>query len=209
MANTQDTSAGAHKTSPAYIAAAMQTANAELHPFKTFGHRELYHGLMAAREAADAMNGIKKALVYGRELPMDNPLVHSPTISQASFNDIPVEILHGCIGIITEAGELADFLLAAIFGRDEIDIRNLREEMGDLEWYQARIAAFLGDDFEGWQAGNIAKLTERHLRHTGGFNPASATEEGRDREAEIASADAVRTLRPASDAHTHVPSVKD
>lgn len=208
MTDTQDTGLG-HKTSPAYIDAAMQTANVELHPFETFSHRQLYHGLVAVSDAAKVMNGIKKALVYGRELPEDSPLHNCPNISQATFNDVPVPILHGCVGVITEAGELADFLLAAIFGRDDIDIPNLREEMGDIQWYQARIARFLGDDFEGWQASNIAKLTERHLKHTGGFNPNTATEEGRDREAEQAAADAVNTVRPVSLEHVHEPSVKD
>lgn len=38
--------------------------------------------------------------------------------------------------------------------------------------------------------GNIAKLEVRHLNKTGGFNPDAATEEGRDREAEQAAAEA-------------------
>lgn len=177
-------------TSLDYIASAMGTAPESLHAFTTFNHRHLFHALVAASETGAAINGIKKALVYGRELPDDSPLRDSPPIAQSEFGEVPEAILHGIVGIISEAGELADFLLAVIYGRDELDIPNLREEMGDLQWYQARIADYLGEGFGAWQKGNIAKLDVRHRQHTGGFNPAAATEDGRDRAAEQAAADA-------------------
>lgn len=176
--------------SPTYIEDAAKTAPAQLHAFQTFNHRHLYHALIAASDSGRAIDGIKKALVYGRELPDDNVLRDSPPIAQSNFGEVPEAILHGVVGIISEAGELADFLLAVIYGRDDFDVANLREEMGDIEWYQARIAKELGDDFATWQKANIAKLDVRHLKHTGGFNPNAATEDGRDRDAEKAAADA-------------------
>lgn len=176
--------------SPTYLEDAAKTAPAQLHAFKTFSHRHLYYALIAASDSGRAIDGIKKALVYGRELPDDSVLRDAPTIAQSSFGEVPEAVLHGIVGIISEAGELADLLLATIYGKDDFDIANLREEMGDIEWYQARIANDLGDTFTSWQKANIAKLDVRHLQHTGGFNPEAATEGNRDRAAEKAAADA-------------------
>lgn len=71
-------------------------------------------------------------------------------------------LLHGGIGLATEAGEFLDALKKHIFYGKEIDKVNLREEMGDLFWYCAIIADQLEVDFSQVMERNITKLKARY-----------------------------------------------
>ena len=104
----------------------------------------------------------------------------------AGFN---AKVAHGIIGVISETLELGDNLITSLYGGDELDTANIKEEVGDILWYLARLAKASGFTLAEAMAGNIAKLEVRHLNKTGGFNPDAATEEGRDREAEQAAAE--------------------
>jgi NTP pyrophosphatase (non-canonical NTP hydrolase) len=72
------------------------------------------------------------------------------------------EMLHGAIGLATEAGELLDALKRAIYYGAPLDRTNLVEELGDLEWYMAVLRAALGVTQEEVQRRNIAKLRARY-----------------------------------------------
>lgn len=48
-------------------------------------------------------------------------------------------LLHASLGLITEFGELVDIYKRNIFYGKEIDIVNVKEELGDLMWYLAII----------------------------------------------------------------------
>ena len=69
-----------------------------------------------------------------------------------------LRLLHGAIGLTTEAGEFIDALKKHIFYGKELDRVNLAEEMGDMFWYLAIVADELGIDFESVMATNIKKL---------------------------------------------------
>jgi NTP pyrophosphatase (non-canonical NTP hydrolase) len=49
------------------------------------------------------------------------------------------DLLHCVMGLSTEANELLDALKKSIFYGRELDVRNLKEEMGDIEYYMAII----------------------------------------------------------------------
>lgn len=78
-------------------------------------------------------------------------------------------ILHSLIGLQTEVGELFDSYKRAWFYGKEIDIINVLEELGDIQWYYALLIRELGhrinmDPDEMQQMichKNIEKLTER------------------------------------------------
>jgi len=72
------------------------------------------------------------------------------------------EMLHGAIGLATEAGELLDVLKRAVYYGQPIDRTNLIEELGDLEWYMAVLRDALGVTQEEVQERNIAKLRARY-----------------------------------------------
>lgn len=115
------------------------------------------------------LDAIKKGLFYNRkheELePEDN------NINSASYNLVlqnlsndhyqAVAILHGIIGKITEAGELAEALVDVIKHPKKLDIINIREEVGDGLWYDAILLNAIGSDFNDAMEVNIKKLRAR------------------------------------------------
>ena len=79
-------------------------------------------------------------------------------------------ILHGIMGIVDEAGELNTIAKAKIYYNKEIDMVNLKEELGDLWWYFRllldEIAVIENSTpaqvFESIAEMNKAKLHERY-----------------------------------------------
>lgn len=72
------------------------------------------------------------------------------------------DILHGALGIVTEAGEIADAVKKSIFYGKPFDLVNLQEEIGDCFWYLAILAKEAGLSFEAIMEQNIAKLKARY-----------------------------------------------
>jgi len=71
-------------------------------------------------------------------------------------------ILHGVIGISTEAGEMLSNLKKALFYGNEVDINNLKEEIGDVLWYIAILSNELDISIETLMEQNIRKLQARY-----------------------------------------------
>lgn len=122
-----------------------------------------------AIDAANKLDQVKKTLFYGR----DNNLIADG--QKAVGDDVldwlgdgnasPANIIHGVIGIFTEAGELLEMLRDAYSGNG-FDPINMREEIGDLFWYVAILFAEASRDgdghtFEDAMRVNIAKLRAR------------------------------------------------
>jgi len=82
-----------------------------------------------------------------------------------NFKMISKRLIHGAIGICTEAGELTDVLKKALFYNrtlDYIDLWKLEEEIGDIFWYLGLMCDELGVTFEEVMDKNIKKLKERY-----------------------------------------------
>ena len=90
-----------------------------------------------------------------------------------------MNLIHAAFGMQTEAGEFTDMLKKHFFYGKELDVVNLKEEMGDLLWYVALACKTLDCTFEELFDTNIAKLRERY---SGKFNEYDA--EHRNLEAE-------------------------
>ena len=71
-------------------------------------------------------------------------------------------LLHGAIGLATEAGELLDAIKRVLYYGGTLDRLDLVEELGDLEWYMAIVRDALGVDQDEVQRINIAKLRVRY-----------------------------------------------
>lgn len=80
------------------------------------------------------------------------------------FADVEIERLtHAGMGMVTESAEFIDVLKKAVFYGRDIDIINLKEELGDLCWYIAIALDVMGEvSFEGIMEINIAKLKARY-----------------------------------------------
>lgn len=48
--------------------------------------------------------------------------------------------IHMCIGLITEIGEVMDAYKKHLYYHQHLDLDNIKEEMGDIMWYCARLA---------------------------------------------------------------------
>lgn len=77
-------------------------------------------------------------------------------------NDSFMDILHGAIGISTEAGELLDAIKKHIYYGKKLDLINVKEEIGDIFWYTALICSRLNVSFEEIMRTNIEKLKARY-----------------------------------------------
>lgn len=73
-----------------------------------------------------------------------------------------LNLLHAAMGISTESGELMDAFKRKIFYGKDLDVVNVKEEIGDLMWYVAILLRELDLDFEELLQINIDKLKARY-----------------------------------------------
>lgn len=102
--------------------------------------------------------------------------------------DSQAELLHGIIGVCTEAGELAEVVFDRLVYGKEPDMVNVREEIGDVLWYLARLVKWAGTSFLAEMKRNIAKLRARHGDQ--GFNAERDVNRDHDAERKLLEGDA-------------------
>jgi len=71
-------------------------------------------------------------------------------------------LLHGAIGISTEAGEILDAFKKHLYYGKELDVINIKEEIGDIMWYVAILCRELDLSMEDILQTNIDKLKARY-----------------------------------------------
>lgn len=102
-----------------------------------------------------------------RYKPMTHPelvekLVKHPSQILFGLNLRGVSLIHMCIGVSGEAGELLDAIKKhTIYGRD-LDLGNVIEELGDLEFYMEGLRQELGLSRKEILEANIVKLQKRY-----------------------------------------------
>lgn len=72
------------------------------------------------------------------------------------------KIENGLLGLFGEGGECADTLKKYLFQGHELDKDHMIEELGDVLWYCAELAAGLGVTLEEVAQRNIDKLRRRY-----------------------------------------------
>lgn len=97
-------------------------------------------------------------------------------------------LLHAGIGMVTEAGEFIDALKKHLYYDKDLDLTNLKEELGDILWYMAIAMDALDTDFDTEMRRNIDKL---RVRYPNNFRVYDA--EHRDLDAERMSLEAARS----------------
>lgn len=118
-------------------------------------------------ETASVINLYKKLLFRGRtpeDLQLRRPRLHeslAPEFDPNNSTDETINVIHGAVGVITEAGEVAEILLDAI-EHNKLDPVNVAEEAGDLRWYIVRLLRGIGMTDEQCERMNIDKLHGRH-----------------------------------------------
>ena len=75
------------------------------------------------------------------------------------------KLLHATFGIAGESGEIASAIKEAVFSGTDLDVKNVKEEVGDIFWYIA-----LGLDAIGSSicelSQNLPPFTTRYSRHS-------------------------------------------
>jgi len=90
-----------------------------------------------------------------------------PAIKSRLEKEEMIHMLHAAMGLVTESAELLDMLKKHIFYGKDLDLVNMEEELGDLDWYQsvAIHASRLSGHYTDWEQiweKNIAKLQKRY-----------------------------------------------
>jgi hypothetical protein len=114
--------------------------------------------------ASQVLDHVKKTAVYGKPFPVT--MVAGAFPAPKPFPVDP-QVFHAIVGIATEAGELVQALLKAMYDGKPMDDINLLEESGDVDWYQALLDSRInGDQVKRWQS-NRDKLARRYAKTMG------------------------------------------
>lgn len=156
-----------------YIELANVTMSPSWHGDKV-AKNELRLLLGTAIDALNDLDKVKKTLFYGRPYEAKHDHIDQCGQFVTNLGELPalithvddspndtIKLIHGVIGMATEAGELLEALQKAMEGNHEMDWTNLAEEVGDSFWYAAAILRVTGKTFAEVQATNTAKLTAR------------------------------------------------
>lgn len=129
---------------------------------------EIRRALVTFIEASEKLDLYKKALFRGRNRKAGEiaglPALPDHAVGftlDAYWAPEDLDLLHGIIGVATEAGELAEVGVKYLNGQKP-DTVNVREEIGDVLWYLARLVKWAGTTFFDEMRRNIFKLRERH-----------------------------------------------
>lgn len=93
---------------------------------------------------------------------MVRALAKSGDVIASEIDGNDAHILHMAVGISGEAGELLDAIKRKVIYRKELDLVNVLEELGDLEFYLEGIRQGVGITREQCLEANIAKLGKRY-----------------------------------------------
>lgn len=94
-----------------------------------------------------------------------------------SLTPLKCDISHAAYGIGTEAGELMDAVKKHIYYNREIDRENVKEELGDLEFYLQALRSRLGITRQETLEHNINKLLKgKKARYKEGYSDQAAAE---------------------------------
>jgi NTP pyrophosphatase (non-canonical NTP hydrolase) len=93
---------------------------------------------------------------------MVTTLVKSGEDILAELTPKKANLWHAATGIVGEAGELIDAVKKHVIYNKPIDIQNVIEELGDLEFYMEQIRQGLDITRDETLEANIAKLAKRY-----------------------------------------------
>lgn len=76
--------------------------------------------------------------------------------------DARQHLINGVLGLVGEAGEVADLVKKHYYQDGRRLDEHLLEELGDVLWYIAEIASAMGYDLDDVAYQNVAKLRRRY-----------------------------------------------
>ncbi len=103
------------------------------------------------------LDDIKKSLYYDKFDLNDTDQIGVNDVAER----IGVDTLHGILGIVTEGVELIQAINKTIATKEEFDVVNMKEEIGDIMWYIALLCNTHNIDLKQVMQTNINKLKQR------------------------------------------------
>jgi NTP pyrophosphatase (non-canonical NTP hydrolase) len=89
-------------------------------------------------------------------------------LTTARGKDAPDEFMHLVLGLVGEAGEIAEKVKKLVRDKNSdlalLDRDDMAAELGDVLWYTAVLADFLGLSFDDVAQRNVDKLADRQRR---------------------------------------------
>lgn len=76
-------------------------------------------------------------------------------------NPVVIRLIHSIMGLSTEVGEFMDSIKRHLFYGEALNVKNLKEEGGDIQWYIAVLVDILGMTMDELMTMNITKLKKR------------------------------------------------
>lgn len=73
-------------------------------------------------------------------------------------------IYYMTLGMAGEAGEIANKVKKVMRDKKQLDIEDIKHELGDVLWYVAGLATLLNIDLKDVAEANIEKLKDRQAR---------------------------------------------
>lgn len=120
---------------------------------------DVYHFSKLAIKATEDLDLVKKKKYYGKPVNISSS---APGDIKFNRDEKGENLLHAAIGIVTESGELLDTILKYKYGEKELDVVNIKEELGDVMWYIAILLRDLDIDLYDAMDVNISKLKSRY-----------------------------------------------
>lgn len=86
----------------------------------------------------------------------------------ARSKDAKDEFIHLVLGLVGESGEIAEKVKKLVRDHDtdlaELDVDDIKKELGDVLWYVSVLASYLDLSFDDIAESNIQKLASRQQR---------------------------------------------
>lgn len=132
----------------------------------------LEHKVVLIQEAirtvnqAERLDKAKKQAVYNKLQGIRATGINLADVSdpyvKTHIDAKQADLLHMAIGIAGEAGELLDAVLSHILNAEPLDLENVIEELGDLEFYSEGLRQNQNITREETISHNISKLSVRY-----------------------------------------------
>jgi NTP pyrophosphatase (non-canonical NTP hydrolase) len=114
--------------------------------------------VFTAIAASDHLDQAKKQVIYNKPMGLASVSVRQmPQVTPEQMH-----LLHMAIGIFGEAGEMLEAIANHVISGEPLNLENVREEGGDLEFYLEGLRQGLNASREDWLQGNIDKLSVRY-----------------------------------------------
>lgn len=108
---------------------------------------------------------LKKQLFYGK--PQDFGEIENYNFTGDGFesrisNPVVIDLVHAILGLSSEVAEIVDALELHLLNGGELDLVNIGEEQGDLEWYESLLTKVTKVSSNQARIANIRKLMKRY-----------------------------------------------